>query len=89
MSGHCTAQSHLSRFRIFEEAICVCLRNYETVDHLIRHCERSETERRRLTDALTELDVELGTLVWDLCALKNWRAMKCYLDFLGSLGIRI
>jgi hypothetical protein len=24
MSGHCAARSHLSRFRIVEEAICVC-----------------------------------------------------------------
>jgi hypothetical protein len=45
------------------------------VDHLIWYCERFETERRRLTDALTELDVELGTPVRDLCDLKKWRAM--------------
>jgi hypothetical protein len=31
------------------------------VNHLIWHCERFETERRRLTDALTALDVQLGT----------------------------
>jgi hypothetical protein len=37
----------------------VCLRDYETVDHLIWHCERFETERRRLTDALTALDEQL------------------------------
>jgi hypothetical protein len=56
------------------------------VDHLIWPCKRFGTERRRSTDALT---VQLGTLVRDLCALKKWRAMKCCLDFLGSLGIRI
>jgi hypothetical protein len=39
ISGHCTARSHLSRFRIVEEAICVCLKDYDTVDHLIWHCE--------------------------------------------------
>jgi hypothetical protein len=75
MSGHFTARSHLSRFRIVEEAICICLRDYETVDHLIWHCERFETERHRLTDALTVLDVQLQTIVRDLCALKKWRAM--------------
>jgi hypothetical protein len=26
MSGHCTARSHLSRFRINEGAICICLK---------------------------------------------------------------
>jgi hypothetical protein len=43
MSGHCTARSHLSRFRIFEGAICMYLRDYETVDHLIWQCVRFET----------------------------------------------
>jgi hypothetical protein len=49
--AHCTAR--LSRFRIIEEAICLCLTDYETVDHLIWHCERFETVRRCLADALT------------------------------------
>jgi hypothetical protein len=89
MFGHCTVRSHLSRFRIVEAAICVCLKDYESVDHLMWHCKRFETKRRRLTDALTALDVQLGTPVWDLCALKKWRVMKCCLDFLGGLGIRI
>jgi hypothetical protein len=65
---------------------CLRLKDYKTEDHLIWHCERFETERRRLTDAL---DVQLGTSVRDLCAETKWRAMKCCLDFLESLGIRI
>jgi hypothetical protein len=89
MSGHCAARSHLSRFRIVEGAKCIYLKDYETVDHLIWHCKRLETQRRRLTDALTALDVQFGTPVRDLCALKKWRTMKCCLHFLGSLGIRI
>jgi hypothetical protein len=43
------------------------------------HCERSETERRRLTHALTALDVQLGTPVQDLCAMNKWWTMKCNL----------
>jgi hypothetical protein len=82
MSGHCTARSHLSRFGIVEGAICICLKNYETVDHLLWCCERFEAERRRLTDAFTALDVQRGTPVRDLCALKKWRPMKCCMDFL-------
>jgi hypothetical protein len=68
MSGHCTTRTHLSRFRIVEGAICIYLKDYETMDHLIWHCERFDTERRRLTDTLTALDVQLGTPVRDLCA---------------------
>jgi hypothetical protein len=67
----------------------VYLRDYETVDHLIWHCGRFETERCYLTDALGALDVQLGTPVRDLFAQKKWRAMKCCLDFCRSLEIRI
>jgi hypothetical protein len=90
MSGHCATRSHLNRFRIVEkEAMLVCLRDYKTVDHLLCHCRRFETKRRRLTDVLAALDEQLGTPVRDLCARKRWRAMKCCLDFLGSLEMRI
>jgi hypothetical protein len=33
MSGHCAARSHLSRFRIVEEVMCVCFKDYETMDN--------------------------------------------------------
>jgi hypothetical protein len=89
MSSHCASRLHLSIFEIVEEAMCVCLRDYETVDHFIWHCRRFETKTRRLTNALAALVVQLGAPVRDLCAQKKWRAMKCCLDLLGSLGIRI
>jgi hypothetical protein len=60
MSGLCAARSHLSRFRIVEEATCMCLKDYETVDHLIWHCDRFKTEIRRLNNALTALEVQLS-----------------------------
>jgi hypothetical protein len=55
--------SYLSRFRIVKEAMCVYLKDYKTVDHLIWHRKRFEIKRRRLTDALTALDVQHGTLL--------------------------
>jgi hypothetical protein len=61
--------------------------NYETVNHLIGHFGRFKFKRLRLNDAHTALDVQLGTPVRDLCALKKWREIKWCLDFLGSLGI--
>jgi hypothetical protein len=57
---------------IVEGAECICLKDYETVDHLIWHCKRFETERRCLTDALILLDVQLGTPARDLCARDAW-----------------
>jgi hypothetical protein len=40
LSGHCSVQLHLGRFRIVEELMCVCAGDYETVYHLIWHFER-------------------------------------------------
>jgi hypothetical protein len=48
MSGYSSVHSHLDRFRIVEGPMCVCLQDYETVDHLIWHCERFGSERHRL-----------------------------------------
>jgi hypothetical protein len=48
MSGHSSFRSHLDRFRIVEDPMCVCLKEYETVDHLIWHCERFGSERHLL-----------------------------------------
>jgi hypothetical protein len=39
LSGHCSVRSHLGRFRIVEDLMCVCAGDYEKVDHLIWHCE--------------------------------------------------
>jgi hypothetical protein len=52
-----------------EGAMCVCLQDYETVDHLIWHCERFGSERHRLVDALFELVVLHVTPVRDLCVV--------------------
>jgi hypothetical protein len=64
MSGHSSVRSHLDRFRIVEDPMCVCLKDYETVDHLIWHSERFGSE----------LDVLHGTPVQDLCGLRKWSA---------------
>jgi hypothetical protein len=77
----------LIRFRIVEE---VCLRDFETVNHLIWHCERLETEKLSLTDALTALDEQFGTPVHGfVCSEEVAGDEVYYLDFLGSFGIKI
>jgi hypothetical protein len=43
MPGHCATRSHLSRFSIVEETICVHM--FETVDHFVGYYERLETLR--------------------------------------------
>jgi hypothetical protein len=76
ISGDSSVRSHLNRFGIVEDPICVCLKDYETV-----------AERHRLIDALSKLDVLNGTPVRDLYGLRKWRAIKCCLDLLGSFKI--
>jgi hypothetical protein len=40
------------------------------------HCERFGSERHRLIDALSELDVLHGTPVRDLCGLRKWSSSE-------------
>jgi hypothetical protein len=35
ISSHCSIRAHLERFRIVMDPYCVCMMNYETVDHII------------------------------------------------------
>jgi hypothetical protein len=88
-TGHCSVRSHLGSFRILEDLMCVCAGDYETVDHLIWHCERFRLERHRLIDELAALNVGIGIPIRDLCALKKWCAVKCCLDFLRGFGIKL
>jgi hypothetical protein len=68
---HCSVRSHLGRFRIVEDLMCVYAVDYETVNHLIWHCERFRLERHRFIDALAALNVSIGIFIRDLCALKK------------------
>jgi hypothetical protein len=62
MSGHSSVRSHLDRFGIIEDPMCVCdSDDYETVEYLIWYCERFGSERHRLIHPLSELDVLHGT----------------------------
>jgi hypothetical protein len=73
LSGHCSVRSHLGRFRIVEDLMCVCTGEYETVGHLVWHCERFRLERHRLIDALAALNVSIGIgiPIRDLCGIEE------------------
>jgi hypothetical protein len=78
-----SVRSHLGRFRIVEDLMCVFAGDYETVDHLIWHCERFRLERHRFIACRAKIPIR------DLCALKKCCAVKCYLDFLREFGIKL
>jgi hypothetical protein len=69
--------------------VCMCAGDYETVDHLIWHCERFRLERHRLIDALAALNVSIEIPIRDLCALKKWCIVKCCLDSLRGIGMNL
>jgi hypothetical protein len=54
----------------------MCAGDYETVDHLIWHCERFRLERHHLIDAFATLNVNIEIPIHDLCALKKWCCLK-------------
>jgi hypothetical protein len=87
--GHCSVRLHLSRFRIVEDLMCLCAGDYETVDHLIWHCERFRLEKHRVIDAPAALNVSIGTHIRDSCSLKKWCAVKCCLDFRRRFGTKL
>jgi hypothetical protein len=90
MSGHSSVRSHLHIFGIVEGPMCV--QDYETVDHLIWHCERFGSERHRLIDALSELDVLHGTPVRDLPSNVVWTSsevLKSDSDLAVSLSVDV
>jgi hypothetical protein len=71
VSGHCSIRAHLEQFRIVGDPICVCMINYETVDHIIWECSSLEVERRQLLLGVNigAVNIKEGTPIRDLCAL--------------------
>jgi hypothetical protein len=59
ITGHCSVKSHLNRFNIVEDPLCVCQENYETVDHLLWECSRYD--RSSLVPELLAQNIEIGT----------------------------
>jgi hypothetical protein len=87
ITGHCSVKSHLNRFDIVENPLCVCQENYETVDHLLWECSRYD--RSSLLPELLAQNIEIGTPIRDICVLKKWEAMKICCSFFESCGLKI
>jgi hypothetical protein len=73
-----TIRAHLEQFRIYGDPICVCMMNYETVDHIIWKCSRFEVERRQLILRLAAVTIEEETSIRDLCALQKWATLRLW-----------
>jgi ribonuclease HI len=87
ITGHCSAKSHLNRFNIVDDPLCVCRENYETVDHLMWECPRFD--RQSVIPELSSLGIQFGTPIRDLCALKKYEALKVCHSFFKNCGVQI
>jgi hypothetical protein len=89
ISGHCGVRAHLKRFSIVGGSICVCLKDYETVDYIIWKCSRFSSQRASLIRRLLLSGVYEETPVRDLCAQLNWKALKEYFMFFVECGVKM
>jgi hypothetical protein len=62
-------RSHLNRFQIVDDPLCECQHNYETVDHILWECSRYD--RESVVSGLSQLSIDFGTPIRDICAQKN------------------
>jgi hypothetical protein len=46
MSNHSCLRSHLGRINIVENLVCVCMEDYETIDHLMWRSKRYDSGGR-------------------------------------------
>jgi hypothetical protein len=90
MSNHSCLRSHLGRIDIVENLLCVCLRDNETIDHVMLSCERYDSERRQLWNDLRFTGTAAwGTPVMDLQGCRNWRGLRKYCSFLQRCNLKI
>jgi hypothetical protein len=73
MANFSCLRSHLGRISIVENPMCVCSRDYETVDHVLWGCERFDAKRPQLWMALRLTDTEWGTLIRDIVGGRDGR----------------
>jgi hypothetical protein len=59
MANHSCLRSYLGRNGIMESPMCACLRDYETIDHVLWGCERFAAKRPQLWMDLST-DTESG-----------------------------
>jgi hypothetical protein len=52
MFNHACLRNHFERIIIVENLVCVCLEDYEKIDHVMWSCERYDSERRQLWNDL-------------------------------------
>jgi hypothetical protein len=76
MANHSCLRSHWVRIGIVESPMCVCSRDYETVDHVLWGCERFDAERLQLWMDLKLTGIEWGTPIRDILGGRDCRSLR-------------
>jgi hypothetical protein len=54
LTGHGKTRAYLHRFKVKDNAYCVCKLGDQTIDHLLYDCNLLESQRRLLRNKVTE-----------------------------------
>jgi hypothetical protein len=82
-------RSHLGQIGIVESPMCVCSRDYETVDHVLWGCEIFVAERPQLWMDLGSTDTEWGTPIRDILGGRDWRSLVACCSFFRRSNLKI
>jgi hypothetical protein len=82
LSGNCSVRSHLGRFWIVEDLMCVCAGDYETP-----WFGTVKDSGWKVIVSFMRMSIEIP--ICELCALYKWCAVKCCLDFLRGFGVKL
>jgi hypothetical protein len=89
ISNHTRVRSHLNRIQILPDPVCVCGGDYETVDHILWHCPRFNSDRQKLEYDMDSLDISYPIAIRDLLGLKNFNAAQKCVDFLKVIEFNV
>jgi hypothetical protein len=87
-ANHSCLMSHIGRMNIVENLLCICLGDYETIDHAMWSCERYDSERQQLWNDLRVTGTAWETLVRDLLGCKDWRGLRECCSFLKRSNLQ-
>ena len=54
LTGHGKTSAYLNRFKLRDDARCICGHNDQTMDHLLFHCEKTSTQREVLKQQINQ-----------------------------------
>jgi len=89
LSNHTCIRTHLNRIRIISDPVCVCMGDYETIDHVLWHCPRFDANRVALERNMNTLEIPLRTPMRDILALRKFDAVRVCLRFLKEVEFQI